>query len=232
MEAADAATRSPAAVMEAYEAHSVDTPVGPVETKLCLPAGTPVALAVLIHGMSPERDIVWEWGCIVEELRQRKTAVVFPSLHTCDRTAPAAGVAADVTAALAAVTAWAREKIGSSPPVVVYGKSWGGARAVEFAASAAATDVAGLCLACPSTQIENRAEQIASLTVPTLLAWARDDKTIPFEVHEQLLEELRARKSGATVFVPVKEGGHRVDRMAAGDSGLAAKLAEWPDLAL
>uniref|UniRef100_A0A7S1L8I2 Uncharacterized protein n=1 Tax=Alexandrium catenella TaxID=2925 RepID=A0A7S1L8I2_ALECA len=230
---------SPAAFMEALETHRVQTPAGEIDVKLCLPAGEhPVSLALMIHGMSAQRDIIWEWGGVVEELRRRKTASVYPNLHSCDVTAPAAARAADVAVALEAIAAWARLRVSkgeaSEVPLLVYGKSWGGAQALELCAhiAAAKAPVAGLCLACPSTKLESRADKVASLATPVLLVWARDDDIIPFDSHEPLLEELRARPAGPTVFAPTKAGGHNVFQMAALDADLRAKLVEWPDLAL
>mmetsp|Transcript_74885 Transcript_74885/g.231533 ORF Transcript_74885/g.231533 Transcript_74885/m.231533 type:complete len:254 (-) Transcript_74885:5-766(-) len=234
------ASGTPAAFMEAMESFQVDTPSGEVEVRLCLPAGErPVALALMVHGMSPERDVVWEWGGVVEELRRRNTASVYPNLHSCDLTAPARAQAEDVGAALEAIVAWGRLRVAAGEaervPLLVYGKSWGGAQALELCARLAAArpaPAAGLCLACPSAKLAARAEKVASIAAPVLLVWAKDDDVIPFDRHEDLLQELRARPSGPTIFVPTKAGGHRVDRMAASDAGLAAKLAEWPDLAL
>uniref|UniRef100_A0A7S4PS46 Phospholipase/carboxylesterase/thioesterase domain-containing protein n=1 Tax=Alexandrium monilatum TaxID=311494 RepID=A0A7S4PS46_9DINO len=261
------------------ESVQVETPAGEIEVKLCLPAGEhPVALALMVHGMSPERDIIWEWGGVAEELRQRKTATagtlvpamstrcprwvlrrlqrvrgarkgnclpgvcVYPNLHSCDLTAPACAKPEDVAAALEAIAAWGLLRVGGggsgAVPLLVYGKSWGGAQAIELCARLAAAKppapapAAGLCLACPSTGIDQLTEKVASVAAPALLVWAKDDAVIPFDMHGPLLEELRARPAGATIFAPTEAGGHRVDRMAALDSTLAAKLAEWPDLAL
>mmetsp|Transcript_87218 Transcript_87218/g.273129 ORF Transcript_87218/g.273129 Transcript_87218/m.273129 type:complete len:256 (+) Transcript_87218:95-862(+) len=234
---------TPAAFMQGMESVQVETPAGEIEVKLCLPAGEhPVALALMVHGMSPERDIIWEWGGVAEELRQRKTATVYPNLHSCDLTAPACAKPEDVAAALEAIAAWGLLRVGGggsgAVPLLVYGKSWGGAQAIELCARLAAAKppapapAAGLCLACPSTGIDQLTEKVASVAAPALLVWAKDDAVIPFDMHGPLLEELRARPAGATIFAPTEAGGHRVDRMAALDSTLAAKLAEWPDLAL
>merc|ERR1711881_186572 len=92
-------------------------------------------------------------------------------------------------------------------------------------------DAAGLCLACPAIDLDTSAEAIAALCAPVLVVWAEDDTVIPFSTHAALVEALRARSVGHTVFSPVATGGHRVDAMAAGSPDTAAKLAEWPDLA-
>lgn len=223
------ARQSPVLVAEALSRYHVATPVGEVEVRLSLPAGQePTAVVLFIHGMNPAPEVVWEWGCIVEPLRQRKVACVFPNLHSCQRSAPKNDSPSDVLTALEAISVWALGEVGKAP-VLVYGKSWGGARALELASRIGA---AGLCLACPSLEVENLSDVVASFPAAVLLAWARDDKVIPFHFHVKLLEELRTRPTGATVFAPVEQGGHNVAEMAAGDSGLAGKLVAWPDLAL
>lgn len=228
----------PVAAARALESHWVETPVGKVEVKLAVPAGErPSALALLVHGMSPAEEVVWEWGCIVAALRRRKTAVVYPNLHSCDATAPAAKPAPGaVASALEAVVVWARGQAdgGAEAPLLVYGKSWGGARALELClglSGGGGAAAAGLVLACPApSKMEDRGALLAKLKIPVLLVWAKDDEIIPFAASEPLLAELRAR--GPTVFVPAEAGGHSVARMAAASEGLALKLAEWPDLAL
>lgn len=239
---------SPAAALAEVESQWVETPVGKVEVKLALPAGEiALALAVFVHGKAPEPEIIWEWSYLLDTLRQRKTAVVLPNLHSCDRTsptivgrAPSPDATRDISVALGAITSWALSQTdtGAATPVVVYGKSWGGGRALEFCAHAASAESSlqapvGLCLACPAIPKDDEtASPLKALTAPVLVAWARDDDVIPFPASEPLLAQLRARPEGPTIFVPVDEGKHRVDHMAAGDTSLANKLVEWPDLVL
>jgi len=223
----------------ALESHWVDTPVGKLEVKLQLPAGErATALAVFVHGKNPAPGTIWEWSFLLEPLRERKVAQVYANLHSCERTNPRFSVPEAVVAALDAVIAWtlARCDGGASTPVVLYGKSWGGAQAIELAAKLCVPDdtiscgakLAGLCLACPASP-EACAEKVQAIPkVPTLLTWAKDDPVIPFTQSEQLLAELRGR--GPTIWVPVDEGGHNVARMSNGFPGLATKLADWPDL--
>merc|ERR1719512_177444 len=225
----------------ASESQWVDTPAGQLEVRLALPAGErATALVLCVHGKLSNPAEVWEWSCVTEPLRQRKVAQVIPNLHSCEKTSPAANWPTSDEAlfeALDAVVAWALSLCdgGASTPVLIYGKSWGGAQALQLGARwsgpGSAIQLAGICLACPAAPQE-RAAAVAALSVPVLLAWAKDDQTIPFAQSEELLRELRGREQGATIFVPVDEGGHSVDRMAEVSPGLAAKLAEWPDLVL
>ncbi|CAE8641787.1 unnamed protein product, partial [Polarella glacialis] len=89
---------------------------------------------------------------------------------------------------------------------------------------------AGLCLACPAPPQGSRSELISDLRAPVLLTWAKDDSVLPYDGHESWLQELRARQGRATIFASVEAGGHRIDKMAGLDDGLASKLADWPDL--
>eukprot|EP00928_Gymnodinium_smaydae_P071187 TRINITY_DN54848_c0_g1_i1.p1 TRINITY_DN54848_c0_g1~~TRINITY_DN54848_c0_g1_i1.p1 ORF type:complete len:244 (-),score=62.85 TRINITY_DN54848_c0_g1_i1:42-737(-) len=196
--------------------------------------------------MAPKPEVIWEWNFLIASLRRRKTAVVYPNLHSCARTAPASASDEDVATALEAIAAWALKRVAGAaasaavaPPVLVYGKSWGGARALQCCArletafaAGAPTRLAGLCLACPAVRPEDLVS-VEVLSVPVLLAWARDDDVIPFDASEPLLAALRSRpRGGATVFSPQATGGHRVDHMAAHDEKFASKLEDWPDLAL
>ena len=86
---------------------------------------------------------------------------------------------ADVHAALAEVACWAQKETGaggsgSERPLFVYGKSWGGARAVFFASEPGGPKVEGLALACPSPKVEGGLEErIAALEeMQVLLVWA------------------------------------------------------------
>ena len=93
------------------EAQWVETPVGKVEVRLSLPTGSPIAMAVLIHGMSSSKEIRFEWGFLAHTLRVRKTAAIFPDLHTCERTAPGKGSSEDVAVALEAIVNWANLQV-------------------------------------------------------------------------------------------------------------------------
>jgi len=236
MEEASSAFVSSLAAMEALKPQWVETPVGRVEVRLALPAGSPIAIAVLIHGMNPSQEIRFEWGFLSEALRTRKTAAIFPDLHSCERTTPGKGSAEDVASALEAIVSWARLQAGDSEdstgcPLLVYGKSWGGGRALELCGRQGDA-VAGLCLACPAIDVANSGDIIASLSAPVLLVWAQDDNVIPFSTSAPLVDTFKARTSGHTIFAPVDTGGHRVDVMAAASEAIALKLAEWPDLAM
>lgn len=221
---------APEAVAETMVEHKVDTPVGEVRVRVSLPAGQrPTAIVLLVHGKSPAPAVIWEWGCVIEPLRQRKVACVLPNLHSCERTAPMSSNPDEVLAALEAIASWARAEAGDAP-LLVFGKSWGGGHALRLAARA--EGVKGVCLACPSTKMQNLAETVSAISSPVLLAWARDDEVIPFASHEPLLAALRTRAAGATVFAPAEQGGHSIAAMAEADDRLASKLANWPDLAL
>eukprot|EP00439_Symbiodinium_sp_Y106_P033146 s3419_g3.t5 len=211
------------------ETWHVDTPVGKIEAKLSVPLGEKAtAIVLLIHGMSAQPEIVFEWTFLMEGLRRRKVAAVLPNLHSCEATAPASGSPADAVVALEAIAGWMQETTGPAP-LFVYGKSWGGARAVELCQQLRehGRPPSGICLACPAPP----GEALQGLGIPALLAWAEDDAVIPFAEHELLLQALR-REDERSIFVPVQVGGHRIDKMAESDERLAAKLDEWPDLVL
>lgn len=213
----------------------VSTPVGDVEVRFSLPAGERVtSLVLLVHGMSPDLDIVFEWAFLLEALRQRKVACVLPNLHSNARTTPRGGQIEDVTEALQAILGSAKEKLGGDVPLCIYGKSWGGGVCLELNSKLQQNghSIAGICLACPYVAPDRRQLLLASVKAPLLLAWAKDDLTIPYDNHSALLEELQRCCSSPAIFLSVEEGGHRVDKMAASNEALASKLAEWPDLVL
>lgn len=221
--------------------------MGTVEVNVLEPRGgssKALSIALCIHGMSPNPDIAFEWAPIAPILRERGVAVVYPYLHGCERTAPGRADPQDVRAALEDITRWAFERFGGAdgpeggekcppPPLVVYGKSWGGARAVELVDALPPGTVLGAVLACPSPKVADLEAKLLALPLPVLLLWARDDQTIPFEVHEHYLNPLRRRPSGEmlTHFVPIEAGGHRVAPFMVEGCAAKDKLVTWADLA-
>ncbi|CAE7242331.1 unnamed protein product [Symbiodinium sp. CCMP2592] len=210
------------------ETWHVDTPVGKIEAKLSVPLGEKAtAIVLLIHGMSAQPEIVFEWTFLMEvrpllQLQALRNISLFAEV-TGHRGSPA-----DAVVALEAIAGWMQETAGPVP-LFVYGKSWGGARAVELCQQLRehGRPPSGICLACPVPP----GEALQGLGIPALLAWAEDDAVIPFAEHELLLQALRC-EDARSIFVPVQVGGHRIDKMAESDERLAAKLDEWPDLVL
>merc|ERR1712194_945230 len=100
------------------------------------PRGNAKASSVIlrIHGKAPVDHVVWEWLDIATPMRERGYAVICPNLHSCAKTAPATCTDEDALAALREIVKWARERHADAT-LTVYGKSWGGARAVELAAA-------------------------------------------------------------------------------------------------
>eukprot|EP00405_Crypthecodinium_cohnii_P025866 CAMPEP_0206495152 /NCGR_PEP_ID=MMETSP0324_2-20121206/48269_1 /ASSEMBLY_ACC=CAM_ASM_000836 /TAXON_ID=2866 /ORGANISM="Crypthecodinium cohnii, Strain Seligo" /LENGTH=239 /DNA_ID=CAMNT_0053979175 /DNA_START=161 /DNA_END=876 /DNA_ORIENTATION=- len=226
-------------ILAEIKSEKVETPVGELEVKLSVPAGKPAAVALMIHGVVDKDEIRWEWGAFVEKLRERKVACICPNLHSCDRTFPRLDAGPeDALEALKALIPWAYEKLElestSEVPFLVYGKSWGGARALElcFSLTDDKQPLAGLVLACPAKCYrEDWAECVSRLTVPVLLVWSKDDQVLDFkEGSEPLLAALNSRKGAGTLFAPAEEGGHRIDKIAAANEGIARKIIEFADL--
>ncbi|CAJ1443196.1 unnamed protein product, partial [Effrenium voratum] len=54
------------------EKQEIDTPVGKVEALVSMPVGAKAtATVLLIHGMSPKPEIVFEWQFLMEDFRRR-----------------------------------------------------------------------------------------------------------------------------------------------------------------
>eukprot|EP00929_Paragymnodinium_shiwhaense_P013086 TRINITY_DN120944_c0_g1_i1.p1 TRINITY_DN120944_c0_g1~~TRINITY_DN120944_c0_g1_i1.p1 ORF type:complete len:246 (+),score=58.29 TRINITY_DN120944_c0_g1_i1:66-803(+) len=219
------------------KSETVTTSSGAVDVGLVAPRGKPSAVAICIHGKSPNVDVVYEWRPMADSLLERNIVTLMPNLHSCEKTAPATGAVADVQAALLEILAWAAAKYPELP-VTIYGKSWGGLQATLLAKAAAAAApefserVVGLVLACPSPGIEDLPGILAAVPLPTLLLWAQDDSTIPYAAHEAYLGPLRQRPGGdkLTVFCSIAAGGHKIVPFLQ-DEAAANKLLTWGDLA-
>jgi len=204
----------------------VATPRGEVEVCVCEPRSAACAVAIFIHGKSPR--VIWEWQDLAPKVRDRGVAVIYPNFHSCPATTPGSGSDEAVLGALQTILRWVRER-HSDLPVILYGKSWGGAQALSLAV---ADEVQGLVLACPSPKVPfDLAGALGALATPVLLLWARDDDTIPFEHHELFLGPLRARPAGEkrTIFEALHAGGHRIEPMLELER-TREKLLTWPDL--
>lgn len=223
---------APLAVPPPLQRVDVATSVGSVEVGLLEPrgSGTAQTVALCIHGMAPRPEVVWEWAEMAPPLRERGAAVLCPNLHSCPRTAPAQASAEDVLAALRDLLRWARDRYGAVP-VVVYGKSWGGARAVELAAAEGAA-LQGLALACPSSKFADLESKLLAVSCPVLLLWAQDDDVVPFQYHRVFLAHLKRRPAGKrrTLLEVLGAGGHRVAPFLEPGGRSRDKLLTWAEL--
>jgi len=220
------------AVPPPLERVDVATSMGSIEIGLLEPrgSGTAQTVALCIHGMAQRAEVVWEWSEIAAPLRERGAAVVCPNLHSCPKTTPAQATDGDVLAALRDIVAWSRDRYGSVP-LVIYGKSWGGARAVELAA-AEGTSLQGLALACPSSKFAELESKLLAVSCPVLLLWAQDDDVIPFQYHRVFLAHLKRRPAGKlrTLLEVLEVGGHRVAPFLEPGSRSRDKLLTWAEL--
>lgn len=209
----------------------VETTVGEIQVGVVAPRQRPSAVALCIHGKSTAHDVVWEWKELASQMCPRRVATVMPNLHSCAETAPASAEPEYVLAALQDILQWVVSRYEDTP-VVVYGKSWGGALAAALASTEPAS-VSGLVLACPAHRVLPDLEEVLrGVAQPTLVLWARDDTVVPFDKSDLFLAPLREREAGdkLTVFMPVPEGGHRVSAFMDADA-LRDKILNWPDLA-
>jgi len=210
----------------------VATSVGSVEIGLLEPRGSRTAqtVALCIHGKAHRAEVVWEWIEMAPPLRERGAAVICPNLHSCPRTTPAQACDEDVLAALRDLVRWAQDRYGAIP-IAIYGKSWGGARAVELAAAEGAS-LQGLALACPSNKFADLEGKLLAVSCPVLLLWAQDDDVIPFQYHRVFLAHLKRRQAGKlrTLLEVLEAGGHRVSPFLEPGSRSRDKLLTWAEL--
>eukprot|EP00927_Polykrikos_kofoidii_P069608 TRINITY_DN65151_c0_g1_i1.p1 TRINITY_DN65151_c0_g1~~TRINITY_DN65151_c0_g1_i1.p1 ORF type:complete len:236 (+),score=38.24 TRINITY_DN65151_c0_g1_i1:124-831(+) len=207
----------------------VETSLGKIDVGVIEPVKAPTAVALLVHGKSP--NVIWEWREVAERLSERGVAAVLPNLHSTSATNPAQAEVESVQVGLREILVWTCSRFVNTP-VVVYGKSWGGAHAAALAAAEADT-VTGLVLACPSHRVlSDLASTLAEVRQPTLLLWARDDTVVAFENHAAFLTPLKERPGGdkKTIFATSETGNHNVGPLLENPS-TGDKMLNWPDLA-
>eukprot|EP00930_Biecheleria_cincta_P085482 TRINITY_DN74873_c0_g1_i1.p1 TRINITY_DN74873_c0_g1~~TRINITY_DN74873_c0_g1_i1.p1 ORF type:complete len:262 (-),score=58.71 TRINITY_DN74873_c0_g1_i1:32-781(-) len=231
----DVANGAETVVPAPLQAVAVETPVGNLEVGVLEPrSGQAHFIALFLHGKSPQAPVVYEWAPLAPEMRQRGVAVLCPNLHSCKRTAPASDSYSDedALAALQELLRWARER-HKAAQTVVYGKSWGGARALDLAA-AEGPGVLGLVMVAPTYKVPDLETKLLAVAGPCLLLWAQDDDVIPFRYHQVFLAHLKRRTPAGdkrTIFMELQDGGHRVEPFLKEGSSTRDKLLAWADLA-
>lgn len=185
----------PASAPSEGEAAVLETHLGPVHAR-CFGPASATRRALAIHGQSSKLAVREEWANAAAALGASGYRVVVPDWHSNDRTAPPAVADADI-AQIAALALGDSED--HAAPVLLLGKSWGGAAAARYAA-AHGSRVAALVLVAPAAV---DADVASKLDMPLLLMHTRDDapavsKAEVFGVCARIERHV------------VDEGGHRI----------------------
>ena len=154
-------------------------------------------LIIMIQGKSANQDVITEWLPFAKELAASGHCVVLPNLHSNPATKPGTVTSADVQKIVLDIF-----KRCNTTSAIVFGKSWGGGMAVEFAANYPDL-VQSLVLVAPHLGDMSFIARIADKR--TLLFWARDDPVKSFELSSQYVGQMSHVELQA-----VDAGGHRV----------------------
>ncbi|MEM9775380.1 MAG: alpha/beta fold hydrolase [Chloroflexota bacterium] len=156
----------------------ISTPRGDIHGQAAGPEDGPVVVG--IHGWS-KRNGSHTWAPLVEPLGTagfRTIAVAMPGWGDSPAWSKTAGKSA-VVAIL--------DSLGVETAHALMGKSWGGGVSLDFALTYPSR-VNKLILTAPA--FRGDVDDLARLSQPVLLAWAKNDRAIPYPIGEKLAEEM------------------------------------------
>ncbi|CAJ1436570.1 unnamed protein product [Effrenium voratum] len=173
------------------------THLGEVEVQILGPEESEKPLILALHGMSSADFILREWDAIASQLAGQGYRVALPNLHSNPKTAPKmlGGVTETDAAQLLQMLV---SELSPLRPIVLMGKSWGGATAAKFAHRHPDL-VEKLVLVCPASTPP------LDLRLPLLLLWAEDDWVTWFRQGVRAYEECPQLTLQSS-----KKGGHRI----------------------
>lgn len=194
---------------------TIQTPQGNIFGMITGPEDGPVIVGV--HGWS-QRNGWHSWAPLIEPLGAagyRTIAVDMPGWGKSPKWENASGKS--VVAGKSAVVAML-DSLGVETAYALMGKSWGGGVSLDFALTHP-TRVKKLILTAPAFR-GDLADLTQRLTMPVLLAWAKNDPAIPFEMGEVL-----AAAISECQFESYEEGEHEAAQHNAND--FAPKAIEF-----
>lgn len=222
-----------APVPDPFRTVTVETTLGNINVGILEPSKgkSPGTVALCIHGKSTQPEVIWEWCQMGTALQERGVATVCPCLHSCRRTAPADASEEDVLTALKEIVHWIRNRHPDAA-LVVYGKSWGGAAAVDLASSEGSA-ILGVVLVCPSYKLADIGKKLVAIDGPVLVLWAKDDDVVEYKYQQVFMSNLKRRAAGEkrSLLEVLEEGGHRIAPFLQEGVKARDKILMWPELA-